>query len=413
MSNRNLGILAVVAVVMVGGAILQSRLSRPPRVAPSGPTFLIQGLDTSEIAGITIGHGSDAVRLTKKDGRFVVANKTDYPADAKQINDLISKCLDIRRSEQYTSNPENHEALEITEEDAHGLVKFLRPDGSLLTGVVVGKSQESGQGAFVRLAGSDDVFVAESAPWFRTTGIEYIDAELFAVTAEDVNSVTVSTPQGTYTLRPREDDTGAVMEDLPPDKTLKTSDARSVLTALTSLRFEDVNTPAAVGDLDFDRQYVCLLDNSTRYTLRLAKRGDRTYLQCEAAYTDTTPVTVKRGGNESEEELKKKEAKLLAQEHAQKFTLQHKGWVYQIPAWKANYLTKERADLLQDKPAEAKGEPAEAVETPAQGIPEPSATSDPNDSTAPVPEVPAPAGLPGGAAEPNEVPDPNAQEGTP
>jgi hypothetical protein len=371
MGNRQLGILAVVAAVMVMWAVLQSRLSRPSRVQPSGPTYLVEGLNTGEIDSLTVGHGDDAVRIARKDGRFVVVNQANYPADPRRINELISKCLDIKRSQLYTSDPKNQEDLEITEEKAHGLVKFFKADGSLLAGVVVGKSPESGQGAFVRVAGSDDVYVDESTPWFATTPMEYLKAELFAIDAADVNFVTVSTPQGTYTLKSQDDGRSAIMEDLPADRTLKASDARSVLTALTSLSFEDVNTPAALAGLSFDHEYVCMLNDSTRYTLRLAQEGGRTFLQCEATYTDTTPVTVKRGGDESEEELKKKEAKLLAQERVQKFTLQHKGWIYKVPDWKANYLTKKQADLLEDKPEPV---PAEQPDT----VPEPEQTTDPN-----------------------------------
>ena len=64
---------------------------------------------------------------------------------------------------------------------------------------------------------------------------------------------------------------------------------------------------------------------------------------------------MKPGQVESDEELKKKEAKLQAQEHAQKFALRHRGWVYEIPDWKAKYLTMAQSGLLEDeeKPAEA------------------------------------------------------------
>ncbi len=396
MSNRNLGILAVVAAVMVMWAMLQSRLSNSSRVEPTGPTYLIQGLDTGEIASITVGEGVDAVRLTKKGGSFVVASKSDYPADPKRINDLISKCLDIKRSQLYTSDPKNHEALEVTEGNARGVVKFFKPDGSLLTGVLVGKSQPSGQGAYVRMAGSDDVYVAESAPWFGSTPMEYLNAELVSLETGDVNSVTVSTPQGTYTLRPQEESgSGVVMANMPPDKTLKTSDARSVLTALSSLRFDDVNTPSSLEGLEFDCEYTCTLDDSTQYTFKLAKKDGATYAQCAASYTDMTPVTVKRGGNESEEELKKKEAKLLAQERVQKFTLRHKEWVYKIPVYKVTYLTKAQVDLLEDKP-----DP-----TPAVGGSE--AAADPNEQAGPATDAAQPLDAGQTATEPNQATDPN------
>ncbi|MHC4327967.1 MAG: hypothetical protein ACYSWW_07575, partial [Planctomycetota bacterium] len=59
---------------------------------------------------------------------------------------------------------------------------------------------------------------------------------------------------------------------------------------------------------------------------------------------------------ETPEELKAKEAKLLARDGAQAFTAKHQKWVYEIPDWKANNLTRELADLLEDaEPEEESG----------------------------------------------------------
>jgi hypothetical protein len=319
----------------------------------------------------------------------VVAGKSDYPADSKQINDLIIKLLDIKTAELHTNKVENHEELEVTEEKAKNLIKFFREDGSLLTGVVVGKSQEAGGGAFVRKIPGEAVYLTKSAPWFRTRALDYVNQEIASVKREDVNAVTVTTPEGTYTLRAKPEGEGVVMENLPAGKKLKDADAKSVFEVLTSLRFEDVNQPADVEGLNFDCTYVCRLDDSTEYRLLVAKKGDKTYLKAEAEYTDKTPVQKKLNEVESEEQLKEKEAKLLADENAKKFTLRHKGWVYQIADWKAKYLTKSASDLLEDVEKE---EPA-AVQEPAPQ------------------EAPSPAVEP--AVDPNAVPvgpaaDPNA-----
>jgi len=379
MSNRNLGILAIVAAIMVLWAVVQSRLSNRSTVEPSGPSYLIQGLDPSEIDSIVVGHGDNAVTIQRSEQQFRVVNEADYPADPKRINDLITKCLDIKTLESYTSNPRNHEDLEVTEEKAQGVVKFLKADGSVLTGVIIGKALENGQNTYVRLASQDSVYLAESAPYIRTTAIDYVNQEIASVEREDVNSVTVTTPDGSYTLRSAEGD-AVVMVDLPEGKKLKDSDAKSVLGGLNSLRFDDVNTPSAVGELSYDYRYVCRLDDSTEYRLQIARKDGKAYLTCEAEFTDKTPVTMKPGQVESQEELKKKEAKLQAQERAQRFTLRHKGWVYQIPEWKANYLTKRQADLVEDRAKPAADKPAETPATPAESgqppVSEPATTPD-------------------------------------
>ncbi|MHC4511801.1 MAG: hypothetical protein ACYTAO_23100 [Planctomycetota bacterium] len=111
--------------------------------------------------------------------------------------------------------------------------------------------------------------------------------------------------------------------------------------------------------MKFEKQYVCRLKDSTVYTLDVAQKDDKTYAACKAEYTDTTQVT-KGSDVESEEELKAKEAKLLARDKAQKFTADHQAWVYEIADWKAKNLTKELSDLIEDE--EKPEEDADAVD---------------------------------------------------
>jgi hypothetical protein len=281
---------------------------------------------------------------------------------------------------------------------------------------VVGKSQESGQDAYVRLASSDTVFLAQNVPWFRDKALDYVNQEVVAVKREDVNAVTVTTSEGAYTLRPQKEGDGVVLAELPADKKLKDSDAKSVFNALTSLRFDDVNTPGGVTGLAFDSGYVCRLNNSTEYKLQLAKKGAKTYLICEAQYTDPTKVTINPNEKDSPEELKKKEAKLQAQENALKFTSRHKGWIYEIPDWKAKYLTMNRSELLEDVKKEAEQKPAEPNQPPtaqppqaAQPQPEKAPEQPQGQGPEQPAEQPAPAPEPSQppAAQPAPAPEPN------
>jgi hypothetical protein len=269
--------------------------------------------------------------------------------------------LEIQTSASITDNPANHEDLEVTEEKARSVVKFMTPEpnSAVLTGVVVGKTEELGQGTYVRLLSSDsalsnEVYVASNAPWFGGTATNYIEQELISVTRDDIESVTVSSPSGKYTLKPKEDSQDVVLENIPAGKKLKSGDSPSVFTALTSLRCDDVKKKSP--DLSFEKQYVCRLKDSTVYTLKIAQKDDKTYVTCEADFTDTAPIT-KGSDVEEPEELKAKEAKLLARDNATKFATKHQGWVYEISDWKAKNLTKELADLIEDKeePKEEEG----------------------------------------------------------
>jgi hypothetical protein len=345
MSNKKLTVLGIVAVFMVTWAVVQSQVSNRSRAGLEGPAPLIQGLNTDDIDSISVGKGEEAVTLRRKQGRFVVVDKDDYPAKVSQINDLISKCLKIQTTEFVTDNPANHEDLGVTEEKASAVVKFFRPDSNLLTGVIGGNAKELGEGNYVRRAGDDKVYVTPSLPWLSGSAMGFIEQELITMKPEDIESVTVSSGDGEYMLKPTEGN-GVMMEKIPAGKKLKTADARAVLTALTSLRCEDVKKRP--DNLAFNKQYFCKLKDSTVYSIEIAHDMDKTYITCGAIFTDTAPVTV-GSETESEEELKKKEAKLLAHENAVKFANKHMGWVYEIADYKAKNLTKKLSDLLEDE----------------------------------------------------------------
>ncbi len=356
MSNRKLTILGIVAVLMVIWAVAQSHVSNRQSTETEGPAHLLRGLDPADIDSIVLGGGEDTVTLKRQQGNFVVVNKDNYPAKISEINNLITKVLEIQTSQFVTDNAANHEELGLTDENASATIKFFKQDSSLLTGIIGGKTKELGQGTYVRLASSDAVYVAPTMPYIADTAINYIEKELVSVKREDIVSVSVSSANGQYTLKTMDDGKEVILENVPAGKKYKSSDGDGVFTALTSLRFDDVMKKP--GDLTFDKEYICTLKDSTVYALKIAQKDDKTYVTCEADYTDKTPVT-KDSNVESEEELKKKEAKLLAQEGAIKFTTKHKGWVYEIAEWKGKNLTKELSDLIEDE-EQPKDEPEQA-----------------------------------------------------
>ncbi len=365
MSNKSLAILGIVAAVMVILAMVLSGVSDGPRRGSTGPAYLIQGLDSGSIGKIVIGSGDDVVTLTRRGKAFTVAEKANYPADMKQINELIQNCADIKTvGSAHTSNPANHKDLEVAEDNAKSVVKFFTPDpnSKLITGVAVGKNIEAGQGAYVRLLPKDSVFVTTESPWIKDQATDYIDQELITVKREDINSVTISPGGEAYTLKAGAGD-AVSLENLPPGKKLKNTDAKSVLTALADLRFDDVSK--SIGGLAFNEQYACRLNDLTVYTLSIAQKDDKTYAVCKAEFTGQRPKGVKK--DESAEELKKKEALLLAFDNAAVFTARHKGWIYEIPDWKAKNLTKKLPDLLEDveKPKDPNA-PEAAAPTPAK-----------------------------------------------
>ncbi|MBN2270365.1 MAG: DUF4340 domain-containing protein [Sedimentisphaerales bacterium] len=407
MSNKSLAILGIVAAAMVILAVVLSGLSGGPRKGSTGPAYLIQGLDPAGIGRIVIGSGDKVVTLRRRGNAFMVAEKSNYLADIKQVNELIQKCADIKTTgSAHTSNPANHADLEVTEDKGKSVVKFFTPDpnSTFITGVVVGKNIEAGQGSYVRRLPDDEVYITTESPWIKDQATDYIDQELFSVKREDINSVTVNPGGDSYTLKAGSGD-AVSLENLPAGKKLKNTDARSVLTALTGLRFDDVSR--SIGGLAFNEQYTCRLNDLTVYALSIAQKDDKTYVVAEAKFTGERPNEVKE--NDSQEELKKKEALLLASDNAAAFTARHKGWIYQVPDWNAKNLTKKLADLLED--IEKPKDPNAPAPKPTE--PKPAETA-PTKTAEPAPaEIEIPADPNSTPLVPSKVVEPKPEEPMP
>jgi hypothetical protein len=357
MSNKKLVILGIVAVVMVVWAGAQLRVSTRQSFVPSGPSYLIQGLDTDKIASIVLSTAGDQIILTRKGNRFVVANKDDYPAKINEINGVIAACLDVKTAELVTSNPANHADLGVTEEKARHVVKLFGKDAGPITGVIISPAEAAKGGAYVRLISSNDVYFTLESRWpSRFSDMDFINKEFVSVDRDKITSVTVTSPDESYTLKKKPGGSVINLEDMPPGKKLKDDDYERVFYVLTSLYFNDVKKEASdASKLKFAGTYICRLADSTVYTFAIAKQDDKTYIKCDAMFTDKTLVTKERGV-ESEEELKKKEAKLLAKDSARTFSEKHAGWIYQIQQDKGNSMTKKLDDLLDDVESEKDSE---------------------------------------------------------
>jgi hypothetical protein len=365
MGNKKLSFLGVLAIISVVLAVYVSQQASRTKHISTGPGYLIQGLDPAEVSKIVIGKDANTFTLIRGQNGFTVENKNNYPAGSKTINNLFSSIMDIRTVEVYTEDKANYKDLGATEQDAQAVVKFLDANSQVITGVIIGKDCPSGGTYYGRLVNDNKVYVMDNVPWPGSSPLEYIDKQLIAVNKANIASVTVTSPAGTYTLLPEANGTEVSIKDLPAGKEERKEECDMVFSALTDLIFDDVNAAAKMPDLKFDREYACLLKDSTLFLIEIAQKDSKTFVKFNADFTDKTQVK-KEEGVESQEELKKKEAKLLAKEKVRKFQDVTSGWIYQIPAVKADSMTKKLYDIIENipasKPADANA-PMEAVKT--------------------------------------------------
>ncbi len=380
MSDRKLSLLGIAAAASIVLAVIIWQFAGRSKQTSTGQGNLIQGLNPANIAEIAAGKGSEQISLKRRGGGFVVANKSYYPASNRAVNDLLAACLDVRTVELYTEDKANHKDLGVAEENAKDLVKFLDSNGKNIAGIIIGNTREDGSTAYGRLFNDDKVYIIGNPPWIKSSPLDYVEQELLSVDKTNIDTVTIVSPNEVYTLIGEANGTEVVLKELPAGKREKKNDCDAVLGALGNMRFDDVNAAIEETNLNFERKYTCLLKDSTLYTIEIAqsafhpssakadyggqvaeasvstkatpdksadKKDSKTFIRCSAEFTDKTQVK-KEQAVESQEELKKKEAKLLARDKAKKFSETCEGWIYQIPEYKARNLTRPMAELVED-----------------------------------------------------------------
>jgi hypothetical protein len=364
MSSRKLAILALLAIVIVFLAVFQSHLVNKPRQSQQrAQAYLIQGLNMDNVQKISAKTTTDTTVLKRVQGRFFITNKGNYPASIAKLNDLVTRVLDIRALEKVTSNPENFERLGVDPNGARSVVKFMKQDNALITGVSISNPGPDGQ-IYVRLLPTNDVYITSPVAILPNAPMDFIQEQVLDIQESKILSVTSSDPNGGYTLTyDPNNDKVTLDQQLPEGKKLKDSEAKTVVRALKSFRITDVmRATSSKKNLKFDQVYVCRLNDSTVYTIQLARRAKESFIKCSAEFKRESKVFI--DGNESEEQLKSKEQQLLAGDAALDFNNNHEAWIYRIAEYKADELTKKLDELLEDLPKQEK-EPEPEVPQPS------------------------------------------------
>ncbi len=351
-TNARLIALGIAAAVLTIVAGILYWPGKPKKSDVEKDALLIQGLDLNKIRQITIDSKDNDVSLSRRDKTFVVDDRSNYPAATEKVNGLITKVLDIRCAEKVSGSAKSHEELGVEEdsEDATVIRFFGEDKDKPLIAVVLGKYSERGSGVYVRLLSKDTVYASKESVWISKGPTDYMDTDLIKVDKADIEKVSVSTPDGSYLLTPK--DGKVVLDSVPDKKQPKQSELDSVFEALTSsVYFSDVMKEGE-KKLEWKNMYSAQLSTHLTYILQLAGDGDKHYtrLRLIGPSNEQIQQSSQIRTDASKEDLEKKDAVLQAMDKAKEFNEKHSGWVYELSSWTAEKLCKPKKDLVEDIP---------------------------------------------------------------
>ncbi|MEQ1802533.1 MAG: DUF4340 domain-containing protein [Gammaproteobacteria bacterium] len=346
MNRRSLswliGILAVLAV-LAGIFLLGQRDTRP------ADGLFIPGLkdDLNGISRIVVtGPGNaNVATLERGSDRWTVAGRNNYPADVGRIRKNLLALAGARIVEEKTANPEFYDRLgvqDLSSPSASGLQLTITGGRSPIE-LIVGLAQPGNPGlTYMRRAGEPGSWLVSAQLDLPRTGGEWLDRSVTDIPAERIESVTIDHP-GVETLRisraptpDRPSDASPAPEGIvefrvggvPAGRELSYPGvANGVASVLADLQLEDAQTREVLGA------------NPGKPVVARFTTTDGLVVETSAwRLPDGTRVTFNATG------------KGEAAKEAETLNARLGGWVYTLPSYKTEQLTRRLQELLAPAP---------------------------------------------------------------
>lgn len=289
--KRNAWLVLLVVTVLMAGFAVWTVTERDARLAERSygePLFEdLTAADSNRVAELRLNTGHAAWTVRKQDdGTWGIVEKGGYPADLDRVKQALVAITSASIVAPRTADPAQHHRLNL-EKPEEGLasvddvetieVTATDKDGNTLADMLIGKvkalptSRDPGQ-AYVRRAGEDQTWLVESRLDIRKDPTAWLDKKIVKIRKEEINTVTVSHPDGEMLRLVRNPFGSLNVMDLP--ETLAERDVRltTAQRALEFLPFADVK-PASEVDMTGATVMTAYADDGTMVTIRSKPAG--------------------------------------------------------------------------------------------------------------------------------------------
>ena len=342
MNARVAAILVILLAVLGGGALLyqqQERAARPDNVGTLGKA-LFRDLRAADIAAIRIVEPKATLTLQRKDERWLIAERADFPADLSRVREFVLKVIALKIGQSEPLGEKDRGRLSLDEPGKNSTtagtqVAFLAADGKTLGDFIVGRNYFKREvdnperaipdGRFVALPGEAGTayLVGDALAQATAKTAEWIDRTSFQV--EKVKSLEVRYPGGGgYRIERAKDNAEWKLAGAKPGEKLDLSRANAASYSLSLLELADVLPKDAPG-LEQPVAIDAVTLEGARYAIKVGKLAGDNY-----------PVTFTASGVKPDAKGAE-QARLLAP-HA-----------FLVPRSKLEDTLRKRAELLEKK----------------------------------------------------------------
>jgi len=377
MSARMLAVLVGLLVLIGGGAAWHYRQDNRNTTVESLGKPLLPDLKAAQVAAIEIRQPEGTLTLVRKDERWVIAERADFPADATKVREFLLKLIELKIGQNEPLAAADRPRLQLAESGKEAATRLVlkAADGKALGTLLVGKKyfkgatpdnaeRMPGDGRFVMLpASTERVFIvsdalaqasAKTSLWVQTDGIAVANPVMMEMRFHDGERWRINKLDGNQ---------GWKLDPLKPGEKAEQSKLSGAAYGLYELKISDVAVPG-LSDVDTGLDQALTLtaesQEGARYALKLGKPREQdaaiyARITVEKApevkprmpYKDEKPEDKAKFDKEYNERFAKDQNR-YAREKALA------AWTVTVPLKSLNEVLKRRADLLEKKDGGAK-----------------------------------------------------------
>jgi hypothetical protein len=333
--QRNLAILGGVTLLMVLLALVavyQRAASLAPQFEPR-PFFPGLAAQLPGLTEIEVATKAGTLHIRQADGRWVIAERDNYPADAGLVRATGTGLADLQIIEAKTSRTDwlNYLGLGAPPEGDATRLKLVGANAAVLADVLIGQTQGTpdalGRASiYVRKPDENQSWLARGYLSLRSQIGDWLDKGALVIARDRVKGAIVDPAEGpTYTLaRDSKEAPDFRMVDLPRGRELSFEGSPSgVAGSVVGFVYQDV---AKADQINFNNapQTVFSTFDGLNITIRVGTRGMERWATISAEATSP-----------------------MVQAEADSINARNRGWAYRIDDFKANQIVATRETLLK------------------------------------------------------------------
>ena len=354
MRSKGLLILILLTAVVAVAAVIARKDESD--VAGAGEALFPALLDSiNDITTVVGAGGGETFTLVREDGRWLVSEKYDFPADQSKARQLVLGTARLVRIESKTSNPDLYARIGLDDVNAVQY-SFKNASGNTLAEIIIGNSRlgradPQTNEYFVREPAMAQTWLVQGKLPDAIGVIEWLDSSVLKIDRERVRQVKVRHPDGAVVIVSKKKPSQNTFDllDIPDGAELESKFLISDLgRSLASLDMEDV-MPASQGSVSDDGIEVEMITfDGLRVRLRSVKDGERTLARLQADFDESliSPEFLP-GGEQSEGESDLLVGADIVRENVTRLNGEWQKWIYVLPEYRANYMSVRKEEMIK------------------------------------------------------------------